>query len=667
MKLKITSCIMVLSTILCVGAQAAIQPSVVDQTIQTLTSKNAGDKAGIEKGVRQTAALWQTTDGTDQEFQKFCESNYIADASEKYQIFQKISDYLEGINGFNNEISLRLRWNTDINTGKLYPIDEMFTAYQPWNHMSEDFYQNKIAFYLTLNFPHLTLPEKEALGNDRKAWAYARLGDMFTSRVPADILRAEGNASSESDIYIASYNIYMGSVTDKNGKILFPKDMILLAHWNLRDELKADYSKGAVGLDKQRTIYEVMKRIIAQDIPVEMINAGSYVWNPFANTLTQDGKPVQGKAEGAARYQHILNFFHAEQAVDKYTGDTYIDRKFNNEMEISLPDVKTLLDNFLSAPELKSVGKIISKRLNRKLEPFDIWYDGFKTRSNMDEDKLTAMTRQLYPNPEAVKKDLPNILTKMGFTPEKAQWIADKVVVDPARGSGHAWGTGMRGAKSHLRTRIADNGMDYKGYNIAIHEFGHNVEQTISMNDVDYYMLYGVPNTAFTEALAFVFQKNDLRLLGLEQSNPEAESMEVLDKIWGMYEICGVSMVDIGTWEWLYAHPNATAEELRDATIAVAKEVWNKYYMPIFGQKDETILAVYSHMVDTPLYLPAYAIGHLIEFQLSQYFEGKQIATEIERIYSQGRLTPNVWMKQATGNSLTVDPMLIELRKVLKK
>ncbi len=40
---------MVLSTILCVGAQAAIQPSVVDQTIQTLTSKNAGDKAGIER------------------------------------------------------------------------------------------------------------------------------------------------------------------------------------------------------------------------------------------------------------------------------------------------------------------------------------------------------------------------------------------------------------------------------------------------------------------------------------------------------------------------------------------------------------------------------------------------------------------------------------------
>lgn len=58
--------------------------------------------------------------------------------------------------------------------------------------------------------------------------------------------------------------------------------------------------------------------------------------------------------------------------------------------------------------------------------------------------------------------------------------------------------------------------MDYKGYNIAVHEFGHNVEQTITMNNVDSYMLNGVPNTSFTEAVAFLFQKRDLELLGLK-------------------------------------------------------------------------------------------------------------------------------------------------------
>ena len=73
----------------------------------------------------------------------------------------------------------------------------------------------------------------------------------------------------------------------------------------------------------------------------------------------------------------------------------------------------------------------------------------------------------------------------------------------------------MRSAKTHLRTRVGANGMDYKGYNIAVHEMGHNVEQTFSLNNIDYYTLHGVPNTAFTEALAFVFQGHDLELLGL--------------------------------------------------------------------------------------------------------------------------------------------------------
>ena len=42
----------------------------------------------------------------------------------------------------------------------------------------------------------------------------------------------------------------------------------------------------------------------------------------------------------------------------------------------------------------------------------------------------------------------------------------------------------MKGDKARLRTRITDKGMNYKGYNIAVHEFGHNVEQTIDLYDI---------------------------------------------------------------------------------------------------------------------------------------------------------------------------------------
>lgn len=657
---------MALTTVLCFNMNAEISQSVVKQTIRTLSAKDANNQVGIEKGVRQAASLWQTADGTDQDFQKFCETNYIADPKDKEQVFLKISDYMEGINGYYNQMTLRLQHNVHLTTGTLYPIDEMFAAYSPAAHMTDDFFMNKIAFVVMLNFPHLTLAEKEALGNDRKAWAYARLGDMFTDRIPAEVLQKQSNVSSDAEMYISAYNIYMGYTTNKEGKVLFPKELVLLSHWNLRDEIKSNYNKGKVGLDKQRTIYEIMKRIISQEIPVEVINKDKYVWNPFANTITLDGKTVQGTPESTTRYQKLLNYFVAQRGIDKYTKDTYIDRKFNDEMEISLKDAETLFDSFLSAPELKTVAKMISKRLGRKLEAYDIWYDGFKPRSNMDETKLNEQTRALYPNAEAMKKDLPNILMKAGFSKEKANYIAEKVAVDPARGSGHAWGTAMKGQQSHLRTRIASTGMDYKGYNIAVHEFGHNVEQTISMYDVDYYMMNGVPNTAFTEALAFVFQKRDLEFLGVKDNDPEKKAMDVLDKVWTMYEITGVSMVDISVWKWLYAHPDATAEQLKEATIGIAKEVWNKYYAPVFGLKDETILAVYSHMIDTPLYLSAYAFGQIIEYQLDQYLEGKDFATEVERIYSQGRLTPNVWMKQATGSPLTVEPMLEAVRKVIK-
>jgi len=107
----------------------------------------------------------------------------------------------------------------------------------------------------------------------------------------------------------------------------------------------------------------------------------------------------------------------------------------------------------------------------------------------------------------------------------------------------------------------------------------------------------------------------------------------------------GVSLVDINLWKWLYSNPNATAEEVRDATLTIARDIWNKYYADVFGSTDEPILAIYSHMIDNPLYLSAYPIGHLIDFQLENNFAVAQFSTEVERIFSQGRLVPQLWLK----------------------
>jgi hypothetical protein len=235
-----------------------------------------------------------------------------------------------------------------------------------------------------------------------------------------------------------------------------------------------------------------------------------------------------------------------------------------------------------------------------------------------------------------------------------------------SRGAGHAWGAEMRNDVARLRTRIGGDGMDYKGYNIAVHEFGHNVEQTITMNDVDYYMLKGVPNTSFTEAVAFLFQKRDLELLGLQKPNSDDEFYLSLDNFWSSYEIMGVSLVDIQVWEWLYENPDATPAQLKDAVISISKDVWNQYYSDILGGKDEILLGIYSHMIDYPLYLPNYPMGHLIDFQIEQQVRGKNIAGEIDRMYTQGCIIPQLWMKNAVGSSISIDPLLKETERALE-
>jgi hypothetical protein len=217
-----------------------------------------------------------------------------------------------------------------------------------------------------------------------------------------------------------------------------------------------------------------------------------------------------------------------------------------------------------------------------------------------------------------------------------------------------------------LRTRFV-NGLDYKGYNIGIHEFGHNVEQTISLHDVPNYFLKGVPNTAFTEALAFVFQQKDLALLGYENNDDLANYLNILDVFWGTYEIMGVSLVDIKVWQWMYQNPDTDAKALKDAVINIAKEVWNQYYAPVFGIRDQPILAIYSHMIKTPLYLSAYPLGHVIEFQIENYLQGKNLGDEACRMFAMGRLTPKFWMERAVGNQINTAEFLTSTQTAINR
>jgi hypothetical protein len=652
-------------------AAAFIGEPVVTATVDRVIAEQPGaDRSLLEKGVRHAASLWRSEDGSVSEFTDFVAANYLSDEAKRKSVFLKLSNYFESISGNMNEITLDLRKVLDEAAGEIDEIDRMFGNYSVGSHLQSDLYENKIAFLVALNYPYFTLEQKEEAGAawSREQWAMARLGDQFVARVPAELNQAASVAMGNAEMYIAEYNIHMGKLRSDDGQQLFPDGMVLLSHWNLRDEIKSNYADRENGVAKQEMVYKVMERIIRQEIPGKVINNPEYEWAPFSNKVMRDGADAVLEAEPDTRYSHVINIFNTERAIDPYYPgmNTAIARSFSGGMEISQEDAAAVFSEYLSSPQLKQLAGIIRERLGRDLRPYDIWYDGFKARSSMPEATLTAKTSALYPDPAAFRAAMPGMLVKLGWSPERAKYLGDKIVVDPARGSGHAWGAAMRGSVSRLRTRIPENGMDYKGYNIAVHEFGHNVEQTISLYDVDYYMLSGVPNTAFTEATAFLFQDRDLMLLGINDDNPEKEKLQTLDAAWSLMEIMGVSMVEMEVWQWLYENPAATPAQLKEKTVAIATDVWNKYFSPVLGVSDSPLLAIYSHMINTPLYLQNYAYGQIIQFQIDEHLKGKDFSDEIDRMYSLGRLTPQHWMNGAVGTKISPQPLIRALDEALK-
>ncbi|HXY02425.1 MAG TPA: hypothetical protein VEI49_02555 [Terriglobales bacterium] len=661
--------------------QPAWMASSVSKMETELTAKyGEPQKTRVQRGLQQVSEFWRAEDGDAASFEEFVRNNLAGDQASLDTMFKRYEHLLEQLDGHMHEINREFRQQQDLDAGPVLSFDEIFAGYDPSAHIIDDFFANKLAFIVLLNFPLTTLDQRlhEGPNWSRRQWAEVRLGQRFDKRIPADVNLAIAQAGADADAYIAQYNIWMYHLLDNQGQRLFPPKMRLLSHWNLRDEIKSDYADPQNGLAKQRMIQQVMERIVTQTIPQAVVDNPQLDWNPYTNEIRPaaakdsdaSGKPqsATNAREPDTRYAKLLGTFLASRKADVYspTAPTLIARRFDEDREIPEARVQAMLEQVVSSPLVAQTAKLIQSRLGRPLEPFDIWYNGFRPGSKYSEAELDAIVAKKYPTAEAYQKDIPNLLMKLGFSSERAQYVANNIVVDPARGSGHAMGAEMRTEKAHLRTRVEKTGMNYKGFNIAVHEMGHNVEQTFSLNDVDYTLLKGVPNTAFTEALAFVFQGRDLQLLGLPASDEKAEAEKTLNDFWGTYEISGVALVDMEVWHWMYDHPQATPAQLNQATVQTAKDVWNRYYAPVFGKKDVVLLGVYSHMIDSFLYLPDYPIGHMIAFQIEEQMKkAGSIGPEFERMAKMGRVTPDLWMENATGKPVGPEALLQATQRAL--
>ena len=669
-------------------AGTAVRPAAAPLVEALVKQHGEAQRARAERGVSQVLAFWRPSDGDDAALRDFLLAQFIADPALLTRTRQRMEQALEASDGHFLEIGRTWREGAELELRPELPIDSLLAATDPGAQLQENLFSSRIAFTVLLNWPLTSLDQKTTDGPkwSRVQWAEARLTDRFATRPSGEASAARAAASAQAEAYIAGYNLWAHHLLGPDGERLFPKGKRLLSHWNLRDQIKADYAEGATGLVRQRIMAAAMDRIATQEIPKAVIDDPRIDWTPQKNTVAlaptaeveerpaaQTGLGIKvalasTDREPDTRYAVILRTFQAARRTDQDSpfAPTEIDRRFQLDYELPEARVKAVLESILDSPLTPQVAAIIQKRLGRPLEPHDLWYGGFLERSKYPEAKLDAMTRKRYPTPAAYHKDMPRLLIALGFTPAKARWLSERIVVDPARGSGHALQAARRGDFPHLRTRVGANGMDYKGYNIAVHEMGHSVEQVFSLYEVDSTLLQGVPGNAFTEALAFVFQARDLELLGLGKPDARGQHLRALNEFWATREIAGVGLVDMAVWRWMYAHPTATPAELRQATLEIARGLWNKYYAPYLGGRDSALLAVYSHMVSSFLYLPAYPIGHLIAVQLEEKIRGPKSGAEFERIASFGRVTPDFWMTHATGAPVSAEPLLRATAEALK-
>ncbi len=141
---------------------------------------------------------------------------------------------------------------------------------------------------MLLNFPLTTLDEKLRDGASVDAGAMGRGAPGRSLRdagFPARVNQQISTALADAESYITGYNIWMHHVLDDDGERLFPAGKRLITHWNLRDELKAQYAEKD-GLARQRMIAQVMERIVTQTIPAVVIDNPHVDWQPFSNEVT---------------------------------------------------------------------------------------------------------------------------------------------------------------------------------------------------------------------------------------------------------------------------------------------------------------------------------------------------------------------------------------------
>ncbi len=611
----------------------------------------------LHRGIRQVSRAWVPADGDSAALQAFIEKHFVADPTDLGRLRTRLEQALESVWGHLYEARRNLRRWSDLRGDEMTGIDDILAMFDPAPDLSEQVYQQKLAFLALLNFPKRDLATMIRDGADwsTNEWVETRIVQAFGPRIPkelSDKARVVGHRCSQ---FVNDFHIPVEAVVSEGARFM-PAGRRLIAHWLVREEVKAQYGDGPVrGAPRQRSLMHVMRHHIESSVPATVMGGTNTLdWDPAADTL--GGSPVMAAdTVGLVRYERWLDQFHLAREFDRHHPDhpTAMSRKFDLAREVPEAEAEALLISLLEHPARRALASFLRAKIGRPLESFDVYFEDFAEARPAAE--MNAAVTERFKDEKALQAALPDVLRGLGWSAEDAQLLGSRVQVEICKGAGHAMRPAMAQFGAWLRTSRLPDCLGWDGFDTAMHELGHNLEQLCSCYYAPSPALRGVPNTACTEAFAFLYQSLGRRVLGLASTDDEQLDfdLEAINSLQATAQIAGPGLLELSAWRWLYAHPDADAAALRSEVIRLADELWSRYFGRDFGPDPYRLLAAYQHMIAHPLYLPDYALGHIISHQIRSHMRGRDLATETKRITSQGRLTPDAWMRGAVGGPIS--------------
>ncbi len=639
-------------------------------TVASIVGRHGeGARARAERGVRQVARRWQRSDGDAAAFGAFCEQHFVADPGERRRLLDRFETALEQVGGHLHEMRRTLRRWSDLRGDDFPGVDDLFAKFDPAPDLSDQFYRQQIAFVALLNFARPELPEMLEAGGAWSVdeWAEARIAQAFGVRVPAELNDLARRVGHEANVFVQEFHVPVGRMVDADGRTWFDAGRRLIAHWLVREQIKAGYGRED-GVRMQRALAWVMARHVDGSIPRSVMDgSAAAAWDPQRNTL--DGVPASGPPVGPERYRQWLAHRGLAERFDAIHPDhpTAMARKFDLQREIPEAEVERLLVELLEAPVRRDLAALLRRRIGRPLEAFDIYFEDLVEGG--DAAELDAAVRARFADERDFQRRLPEVLRGLGFSDEDADFFGTRVRVEIAKGAGHAIRPGLTEYGAWLRTSRLEHELGWDGFDTAMHELGHNLEQLVSTFHAPRPSLRGVPNTACTEAFAFLYQSLGRRVLGLEdpaQARRQAD-LDALQTMLAACQIAGPSLLELQAWRWLYEHRDARPEAFRDEVMAIADRLWSRFYERDFGPDPYRLLAAYQHMIAHPLYLADYALGHIMSHQIRSHMRGRDLAAETKRIASIGRVTPDLWMRRAVGSPVSAAALVRDAEDALRR